>query len=263
MTGLVTCTNLAWPEDPYRTGQQLFRKPGPMLAAFTLAPALPAWARREALVSAAVAYLPLHRSRTVTITGPELAFGFRVVSTADRVALPELARTADLDLARAGRHAAVLAGLRLAGDLDRLRSLAGGQALRGTTAVLRDWAGRDTPARGKALMVDCGLDLSAGPLDQACQQAQISLGAGWDQTQPGDAADVELAAAGTTGRALMTALLAGRHLGRVSWPQDLDVAEIITASAWDQFPHLCPRQVGAADGDRGLAAAQLGGTGAS
>lgn len=263
MTGLVTCTNLAWPEDPYRTGQQLFRKPGPMVAAFTLAPALPAWVRREALVSAAVAYLLLHRTRTVTITGPELAFGFRVVSTADWAALPELARAADLDLARAGRHAAVLAGLGLAGDLDRLQSLAGGQALRGAAAVLRDWAGRDTPARGKALMVDCGLDLPAGPLDQACQQARISLGAGWDQTQTGDAADVMMAAAGSTGRALMIALLAGRHLGRISWPRDLDITEIITASAWDQFPHLRPRQAGTAAPDRGLATAQTGGTGAA
>ena len=263
MTGLVTYTNLAWPEDPYRTGQQMFRKPGPMLAAFTLAPAHPAPATREALVSAAVAYLPLHRTWTVTITSPELAFGFRAISTADRTALPELARAADLDLARAGRHAAVLAGLGLAGDLDRLRSLAGGQTLRGTTAVVRDWAGRDTPARGKALMVDCGLDLPAGSLDQACQEARISLGVGWDQTQAGDAADVEMAAAGTTGRALMIALLAGRHLGRISWPRDLDVTEIITASAWDQFPNLRPRQAGTAVPDRGLAAAQPGGTGVS
>ncbi len=31
-----TYTNLVWPGDPYRTGQQLFRRPQPRLAAFSV-----------------------------------------------------------------------------------------------------------------------------------------------------------------------------------------------------------------------------------
>ncbi len=242
MTGAARYTNLAWPGDPYRTGQQLFRKPGPMLAAFTLASGTLASdpaddAGREALVSAAMVYLPLHRTRAILVTGQAIAFGFQV-TTAGGTALPGLAQAADLDLARARRHAAILAGHLLADDLTRLQALAGEAVLRGVAATERDWATRQTPVKGKAMMIDCGADLPARSLGQACRQAQIIPGAGWDKTAPGRAADSELAAALAVGRALMLALLSARHLGRASWQQDLDITEIITASAWDCFPRL-------------------------
>ncbi|HEV2375984.1 MAG TPA: hypothetical protein VGS19_27925 [Streptosporangiaceae bacterium] len=61
-----TYTNLAWPDDPYRTGQQPYPRPTPRLAAFamgqTTGSSLP-----EAQ-AAAVVYLPLHRPRSVAIT---------------------------------------------------------------------------------------------------------------------------------------------------------------------------------------------------
>ena len=49
-------TNMAWPDDPYRTGQQLYPRPAPRLAAFTLESS-PA---RGSLMttSAAIVYLP-------------------------------------------------------------------------------------------------------------------------------------------------------------------------------------------------------------
>ena len=64
-----TYTNLTWPDDPYRTGQQLYRRPVPELAAFA--------ARRagagELPVAAAVAivYLPLHRTQAISVTGAD------------------------------------------------------------------------------------------------------------------------------------------------------------------------------------------------
>jgi len=33
---MLTWTNMTRPEDPYRTGQQLYRRPSPQLAAFTV-----------------------------------------------------------------------------------------------------------------------------------------------------------------------------------------------------------------------------------
>jgi len=35
-----TWANLTWPDDPYRTAQQLYRRPAPRLAAFTTWPSL-------------------------------------------------------------------------------------------------------------------------------------------------------------------------------------------------------------------------------
>ena len=65
-------------------------------------------------VTTAIVYLPLHRTRPVTVTGQTLAFGFRAVSASDPAELPAVAAVADLDLMQARRHAAVLAGYHLA-----------------------------------------------------------------------------------------------------------------------------------------------------
>ena len=53
-------TNMAWPDDPYRTGQQLYPRPAPRLAAFTVESSR---ARGSpTITSAAIVYLPLHRT---------------------------------------------------------------------------------------------------------------------------------------------------------------------------------------------------------
>nr|MDQ2814824.1 hypothetical protein [Actinomycetota bacterium] len=109
-----TWTNLPWPDDPYRTGQQLYRRPAARLAAFT------AWTAvaggRAVPLTTAIVYLPLDRSRPVAVTGQTLAFGFRAVSAGDPAELPAVAAVADLDLMQARRHAAVLTGYHLAQD---------------------------------------------------------------------------------------------------------------------------------------------------
>lgn len=243
---ITTYANLAWPADPFRTGQQLFRKPGPMLTAFTLTPDPGHEAGRMSMVVAAMVYLPLHRTRTVMITSREMPAGFRAVSASDRSESAALARIADLDLARAVRHGSVLAGHLLAADLARLQELAGGDVLRGVTSTARGWTDRSASAPGRAVMIDTGLDLPAASLDEACRMARIGSGAGWEQIARGGGAVSELAAAQTIGRCLTIALLAGRHLGRVCWQHDLDVIEAVTASAWDCFPQLRARQSSAA-----------------
>jgi hypothetical protein len=103
-----TWTNLPWPDDPYRTGQQLYRRPAGRLAAFTTWPA--AAGGQAVPLTTAIVYLPLHRSKPVTVTGQTLTFGFRAVSAGDPVELPAVGAVADLDLMQARRHAAVLAG---------------------------------------------------------------------------------------------------------------------------------------------------------
>jgi hypothetical protein len=75
-----TYTNLAWPDDPYRASQQPYARPSPMLAAFAVVP--PGQCAVMAPAAVAVAYLPLHRTRAITVTEDTLAFGFRAASTA-------------------------------------------------------------------------------------------------------------------------------------------------------------------------------------
>jgi hypothetical protein len=222
-------TNLAWPDDPYRTGQQLYRRPGGRLASFTTWP--PVAGDQQAPAAAAIVYLPLHRSRPVTVTGQTLAFGFRAASASELADVPAVAAVADLDLMQARRHAAVLTGYQLGKDLAALQRADGSAACRGLAAVAGDWAGR-SPAAGQAVLFDCDLDLPGGlPLGPACQQDGITpmttVGAA-----DGDWHPATLAVA----RALAIALLCARHLGRYEWAGTLDTRALMAASAWDCLP---------------------------
>jgi len=227
-----THTNLAWPEDLYRTGQQLYRKPPPRLAAVTTSRTR---SGGPACHSVAIVYLPLHRTKTLTITGQTVAFGFCAASTTSTGEAPALARLAGLSLLQARRHAAVLAGHMLGEDLMALRDLAGDLVPRGIVAVERDWAGRHAPACGKAAMLDCGLDLPGGAsLPDACQQARISVST---QAATRDAPETgELAVVMAVHRALAIALVAARHLDRYTWEGTLHTYEILAAGAWDCLP---------------------------
>jgi hypothetical protein len=224
-----TWTNLAWPDDPYRTGQQLYRKPGGRLAAFTTWPTVAGG--QPVPATAAIVYLPLHRSRAMCVTGQTLAFGFRAASASDPADVPGVAAVADLDLMQARRHAAVLTGYHLGTDLAALQEADGVTGCRGLAAVAGDWAGR-SPAAGRAALFDCDLDLPGGlPLGQACRQAGITpmttadvRGEGW---HPATLA-VE--------RALAIALLCARHQARYEWTGTLDTRTVMAASAWDCMP---------------------------
>jgi len=226
-----TWTNLAWPDDPYRTGQQLYPRPSPKLAAFTVARAT----IDGDLVPAAVAlvYLPLHRTRTLRVTGQTLTFGFHTAGADDAAQVPGLAAVADLGLMQARRHARILAGHLLAAGLAALRQ-EGGAALRGLAAVERDWAGRGT-APGRAAMVDTGIDLPGGPtLEHACQQAGILI----HPADPGCTAGQQ-AVGSAVQRALLTALVCARHLGHYTWTGPLRIGQVMADATWDCLP--CPR----------------------
>jgi hypothetical protein len=224
-------TNMAWPDDSYRTGQQLYPRPAPRLAAFTVESIR---ARGSPMVtSAAIVYLPLHRTRAVSVTGPTLAFGFRAASITGRAEAGALAGLADLDLLQARRHAAILTGSMLSRALAELQMLAG-ITLRGLSAVQEEWAGRLAPARGRAAMFDCPGDLPGQPfLEDACQRACLtarpgSLPAGLDET-----AAAGLLATLMAERALIMALVCARHLDRYRWEGTLNTGDIMAASTWD------------------------------
>ena len=227
-------TNMAWPDDPYRTGQQLYPRPSPRLAAFT---AESSRARGSpTITSAAIVHLPLHRTRPVTVTRQTLTFGFRAASITGDAETGALAGIAELDLSQARRHAAILTGSMLSRALAELQLLAG-ITLRGLSAVQEEWASRHAPARGRAAMFDCPGDLPGQPfLEDACQRACLTARLGCLPAGLDDTAAAEMLAALMVERALIMALVCARHLGRYSWDGTLDTADVMAASTWDCLP---------------------------
>jgi len=226
-----TYTNMAWPDDPYRTGQQLYPRPGPRLASFATR-GMPSAHGAQAARSAAIVYLPLHRTRPLAVTGPTLTFGFRAASITGEAEAGALAALADLDLLQARRHAAILTGCMLDGELAGLQ-MAAGITRRGMAAVQAEWASRHTSARGKAAMFDCPADLPGYPsLDDACAQAHLATGSGYETV----GSDETVTAAIMVERALVMALICARHLGRYTWEGRLNIEGIVTASTWDCLP---------------------------
>ena len=226
-------TNMAWPDDPYRTGQQLYPRAAPRLAAFTVESSRTRGS--PTTTSAAVVYLPLHRTGPVTVTGPTLTFGFRAASITGESETGALAGLADLDLSQARRHAAILTGCMLSRTLADLQRRAG-STLRGLSAVQEDWARRHAPARGRAAMFDCPFDLPGQPfLEDACQRACLTAGPGYLPAGLDETTAARMLAALMVERALIMALVCGRHLGRYSWEGTLDIADIMAASTWDCF----------------------------
>ena len=226
-----TYTNMTWPDDPYRTGQQLYRRPAPRLAAFT---GRRAGAGEDAVAAVAIVYLPLHRTQAVSVAEQTLAFGFRAAGGDDQADMPALAAVADLDMMQARRHAAVLAGHLLADDLAAVRQAGDGAALRGLAAVEHEWAARGQ-ARGGAATFDCALDLPGmPPLRVACDQAGIAA----DPRGSVLGADLtaDRLAALAVERALMIALICARHQGRYKWAGTLHLAAVLAAAAWDCLP---------------------------
>jgi hypothetical protein len=223
-----TYTNLTWPDDPYRTGQQLYRRPVPRLAAF--ASERTAMGGRVVPSAVAIVYLPLHRTQAMSVTEQTLTFGFRAARADHLADVPALAAIADLDLMQARRHAAVLAGHLLADHLAALRQAGDVAALRGLAAVEREWAARGKAA-GRAATFDCGFDLPLTPsLELASQQASIAA------DSVADGADGREAVTLAVERALMIALVCARHQGRYEWAGTLRIGPVLAAATWDCLP---------------------------
>jgi hypothetical protein len=235
-----TFTNLAWPDDPYRASQQLYRRPSPMLAAFAVI-TVPGDA---VMVSAAmaVAYLPLHRTRVVEVSEATVSFGFRAAAAADSNGIAQLVTLADLDLMQARRHAVVLAGHDLPAELRSLREAAPGLVTRGLAGVEAGWASRDVRRRGTAVLSDTSADLGgARDIPALCRDTGIDRSpacqAGPDTArQPGSGEQAESLAAAAAERALVIALACARATGRYSWTGHLSTGRIMTDTAWDLFP---------------------------
>ena len=232
---MLTWTNMTRPGDAYRTGQQLYRRPSGLLAAFAAGGELRRAGRRRP-VCCVMVYLPLHRTRPVAVTAETLAFGFRAAGITQGNETPALAAVADLDLMQARRHATALAGHAPRDDLTALQAAANGP-VRGLPAARQAWTGRRKPARGMALMIDTARDLPGGPaLAGVCQQAHVILSAAGACSAGLAQRRGELSIGATVARALAIALASAQYLGRYEWDGSLDTMQIMVAHAWDCLP---------------------------
>jgi hypothetical protein len=128
-----------------------------MLAAFAVE-----WADRPDAdplpVGAATVYLRVRKHGSALDIRPHtLSTGFRANVIEDPGEVPDLLALVDRALTRARRHAVIVAGHRLDGDLSRMAVLSS-VPLRGAAGVLAAWADRSTRERGVALMVDTDVE---------------------------------------------------------------------------------------------------------
>ena len=147
-----------------RTGPGSSCIPGPRPGWPPSPPEPPRARGRQAARSAAIVYLPLHRTRPLTVTGQTLTFGFRAASITGEAEAGALAGLADLDLIQARRHAAVLTGCMLAGDTRRPADGSPGPRCAAWPPSRQEWAAAARAARGRAAMFDCPADLPGQPV---------------------------------------------------------------------------------------------------
>lgn len=255
-----TYTNMAWPDDPYGTGQ-LWRQEPPLLAGFAVL-----WAgdsEEAAPVSYAVAYLRLHRTQAVDLT-QGVTFGFRATAAVSSDQREELVSLFDLDALRARRLAKIVAGCFLARDLCGMGALAVGETGRGIRGLAAAWgcsegssspglartfdvADENTPCGGDLLKASADIGIAPSAALRAFEQ-QKAIGATADiageqassENLPAGEQDsvrsAERLAACSTERALICAIIAGRMLGRHTWNGLLNTGEAMAANAWDCYP---------------------------
>jgi hypothetical protein len=238
---MLVATNMAWPDDPYGTGQ-LWRKEPLLAVGFALQRKVDngqTWP-----ISYAVTYLRLHRTQAIDLS-PGVSFGFRAVTIETRTEMLHMLRLFDLDAMRARRLAKLVAAWRLADDLGLIGATFGEDAGRGIHSLAESWQDRDRGAPALANMIDLAYDRTpqADDLITAAASSDMevpSMGQACDSPahleMPLAAAPVEHLAACSTVRALLCALTAGRILDRFTWEGPLDVSAAMAANAGDCFP---------------------------
>lgn len=216
-------TNLAWPEGPFGAVQRPFGKPAEMVAAFAVD-----WGRQPDPLPAAAAtvYLRVRKhGQPLSVSGDTLSIGFRTTVAEDPADVPELLAVLDRALSRARRHALILAGHDLAGDLARMLDLSPAP-LRGVVGVASAWETRHTRQRGMALMCDTATD--------AHDTARV-LNLPIDPTVPEEESTCAGRPRAVLARCLAIGLTAAVHAGRYRLEGTFPVHETIERTGWDLF----------------------------
>lgn len=226
-------TNLAWPITPFGAGQRPFGRARPMMA--TVAVGWAGYVSRP--VWACTVYLSTDSTRTLSLDGQHLNFGFEALTTDQSDQPITLVERLDNILVACRRQATILVGHHLAPDLARLGASAVERRLPGVDAVRQQWTDRATKGRGMAKMFDTAHDLGlpgTSDLAAACEYAALKA---ITVAEPVGTTIAETVRQAIT-RTLAIALVAARSTGKYDWttPEDLD--QLVTDAAWDHLAQL-------------------------
>ncbi|WP_131787152.1 hypothetical protein [Protofrankia symbiont of Coriaria ruscifolia] len=227
-------TNLSWTDTPFGGARRPFADRTSLLAAFSVN------ATDRSLVAAAAVYLPLPRTRSLTVTDTTVRFGFHAVAAEEPAETSAVVASIDAQLVQARRQATILAGHRLGDQLTALTAAGAGQPTRGITAVHAAWHSQPSE-RGLARIHDTGSQ--QGPVTLADICAGYDLHALPADVSPAGADGFRTASLilrPLVAYALAIALIAARNADHYQWDA-LHLDAVVEAAAWDQLPDLPPR----------------------
>ncbi|MFC8428539.1 hypothetical protein [Streptomyces sp. NPDC057253] len=248
-------TNLGWPETPFGSVTRPVQKPATWLTAISLM-----WGEAgddPVLMGAAAVFMKIHRTRALAVV-PSLAnFGYRVLLPDAMGQTAAIVQQLDILLVQARRKAQVIAWHNGADDFHVLQHLAradGEPRQPGVNAVADAWKNRTTRDPSTARCVDTSHDLGPAGLVSDTATAHglepLKAFAGWQQQASAQdacdalaeerAADVSAdgLASNVLSSAVITALLGGKHVGRLHWDEPLSVYDILTQVAWEAAPSI-------------------------
>lgn len=238
-------TNLAWPEDPFGTGQ-LWRRALRLIAGIKVY-----WddqGNDESFYGFAFAYLRVPRvhKRPVMINGEKLGFGFKALGTSCDGEKADLCKELDLDLMQARRHAEAIAGHQLRDTLSRVKNEYA--AIRGVGAIIDEWGEVGSSGEHRATICDMAQDnLKAVELEKYSRSmnllpSKIISREEVDRTANlGGSASVsawEGAIAKMVQEALLVALIGSAHFGFYRWEDPISIKDVLINHTWDCFPSV-------------------------
>ncbi|WP_221354718.1 hypothetical protein [Streptomyces beigongshangae] len=251
-------TNLLRPDTPFGSVTDPWRRPTKWLAAMSLLWGDAGADEPPVIMAAGLVVIPVHRARPRTVCAPLAQFGYRVVVPESIGENDQIIKVVDDALVQGRREAEVIAWHNAADDLYVLQQLPrreGAPRHAGIAAVAQACGDRAVHERSTARLVDCSHDLgpAAGHVSdtalahglvpmkeftRAAQQegAQLACEAlvdeRWGDCSPG------ILAASVLASAVSTALLGGKHAGRLVWREPLSITEFVGAVAWEVAPPL-------------------------
>ncbi|MET7606590.1 hypothetical protein ABZS96_29655 [Streptomyces avermitilis] len=248
-------TNLGWPETPFGSVTRPVQKPANWLTALSLL-----WGEADnepVLMAAAAVFMKIHRTRSWPVFAPLANFGYRVLLPDAMGETAVIVKQLDVLLVQARRKAQVIALHNGADDLHVLQQLprAEGEARHpGVNAVAEAWKNRTSRDKSTAYCVDTSHDLGPAGLVSdtatahglepvksfAGAQQQASAQEACEALAEGRSADfsADALAGSVLSSAVTTALLGGKHVGRLHWYDPLSVYDVLAEVAWEVAPSL-------------------------
>ncbi|MFE4576601.1 hypothetical protein [Streptomyces chartreusis] len=245
-------TNLGWPETPYGSVTRPVQKPGTWLTGISL---LWGEAGEPILMGAGVVLVKIHRTQSMLVSAPLMNFGYRVLLPEGLGETTQIVRELNAVFIQARRKSQFLAWHNGANDLHVLQHVSraeGEPRYAGIAAIASAWKDRTKRERGTVRCVDTSHDLgpaglisdtSTGhglePLKSfAGQQQQASAQEACKALAQDQAAAYSPDALATSvlSSALTTALLGGKHTGRLHWEESLSLFDALSEAAWEVAP---------------------------